>query len=76
MYRFLACHHLIILWYKEEICIFSSTTLFFIFRINPNKLFSIQPKLENICAADPHVKEMAQRVRIYITCVFFLYAFY
>ena len=31
-------------------------------RINPSKLWSIQPRLESLCAGDPELKAFAQRV--------------
>jgi len=33
-------------------------------RINPKRLYSIQAKLESNCAAEPELKDMAQRVGI------------
>ncbi|XP_033740527.1 probable ATP-dependent RNA helicase DDX10, partial [Pecten maximus] len=42
-------------------------------KVNPKKLWSIQPKLENMCAADPHVKESAQKAFLsYLRSVFMM----
>ncbi|XP_060072836.1 probable ATP-dependent RNA helicase DDX10 [Ylistrum balloti] len=42
-------------------------------KVNPKKLWSIQPKLESMCAADPHVKESAQKAFLsYLRSVFMM----
>lgn len=50
--------------------------LFFVFlsyfRINTKKLYSIQAKLESNCAADPELKDSAQRVGEYYFFSFML----
>ena len=34
----------------------------YVYRVNPKRMGSIQPKLESLCAADVTLKEYAQRV--------------
>ncbi|OWF42749.1 ATP-dependent RNA helicase DDX10 [Mizuhopecten yessoensis] len=42
-------------------------------KVNPKKLWSIQPKLESMCAADHHVKESAQKAFLsYLRSVFMM----
>lgn len=42
-------------------------------RVNPKKQYSIQPKLESLCASEPAFKEMAQRAfKAYLKSVFLM----